>query len=196
MSLLLFGAAGSGVVADGEQLRHDPAGVTLLVVGSGAKNDGALEHVGMGALPDVRCAALLSRLHHLGAEGQAGGEGARDAERVEATGLSLDGAVSAVPGRGVRGGEAELVSDLARQPHGLPSDEVGDRIVEAARPDGEPGSGRSSNVARKWPGVEARARLIWPLMPETVLTDAPSNRATSRAEANIPLTKTVFLKIL
>lgn len=52
----------------------------------------------------------------------------------------------------------------------------------------------SSKVARKEPGYafSFTTRLIEPLIPETVLKDAPVNLATSTLEVNIPLMKAVF----
>lgn len=44
----------------------------------------------------------------------------------------------------------------------------------------------SSNVALKAPSGDFAAFLIWPLIPLTVCTLAPSNFATSSWELNIP----------
>ena len=57
-------------------------------------------------------------------------------------------------------------------------------------------SSLSSNVARNVPSSALSARLIWPRMPDTVCTAAPSNLATSSDELNMSLMYAVFLYTL
>ena len=54
----------------------------------------------------------------------------------------------------------------------------------------------SSNVARNAPSGALIAFLICPRIPETVRMLAPSNRATSSGDVNIPLINAVFLNTL
>ncbi|PMB66231.1 hypothetical protein BM221_008433 [Beauveria bassiana] len=75
-----------------------------------------------------------------------GGEGAGHLEGVEAAVLALDGAVLRV--LLLRRREALVAADLAGEAHGLPPDEVGDGVVEAARLDGVPGA-EEDNVAKE-----------------------------------------------
>ncbi|CAI6089869.1 unnamed protein product [Clonostachys chloroleuca] len=124
---LLHLALGGGVVADGEELLHEAAGLLLLAV---VGDDGALVHVGGLLLP--------LGLDDLGLEGQLGGEGAGHAEGVEVAVLALDLAVLAV--LELRGLDPLVAADLAREAHGLPAEEVVDGIVEAVGADGVPGA--------------------------------------------------------